>query len=142
MTSSFCGDAAADADLAYSPASVAPGEPQGQGRYSRAIKSLLLGPISSLMLSIAIVLLASGATVSMVATAGGGADIPRLVNHAQLVVVIPVGQPYGRQYNVQLRPLPHVQGSSRATVEADLGVVAAARTAPSVPFRLIWLSRW
>ncbi|SAJ34058.1 Uncharacterised protein [Enterobacter cloacae] len=32
------------------------------------IKSLLLRPVSSLMLSIAIVLLASGATVSMVTT--------------------------------------------------------------------------
>ena len=54
---------------AYSPsASVAPSEPCSVRDVSLVTKSLPLRPVSSLMLSMAMVLLASGATVSMVTT--------------------------------------------------------------------------
>ena len=66
--------------------------------------------------------------------AGGGADIPRVVNHAQLVVVIPVGQ----RTAINIRPAQaanaHVS-PGRATVQADLGVVAAAQGRAERPFQ-------
>ncbi|MNV58431.1 hypothetical protein D3C71_1508080 [compost metagenome] len=53
----------------YSPSdSVAPSEPCRVREVSWVTKSLLLSPVSSLMLSMVTVLLASGTTVSMVTT--------------------------------------------------------------------------
>ena len=58
--------------------------------------------------------------------AGGGADIARVVNHAQLVVIIPVGQ----RAAIDIGPAQAADADvypGNAAVEADLRVVAAAQ---------------
>ena len=57
---------------------------------------------------------------------GGGADVARIVNHAQLVVVIPVGQ----RAPIDVRPAQAADADvdpGDAAVKADLRVVAAAQ---------------
>ena len=66
--------------------------------------------------------------------AGGGADIPSVVNHAQLVVVISVGQ----RTAIDIRPAQPADadvGPGQTAVEADLRVVTAAQRRAERPFQ-------
>ena len=65
---------------------------------------------------------------------GGGADVARIVNHAQLVVVIPVGQ----RAPIDIRPAQAADADvdpGDAAVKADLRVVAAAQRRAERPFQ-------
>ncbi len=66
--------------------------------------------------------------------AGGGADVPRIVNDAQLVVVIPVYQ----RTAIHIRPAQTADadvGPGQAAVEANLCMVTAAQRRAQRPFQ-------
>ncbi len=66
--------------------------------------------------------------------ASSGADIPRVVNHPQLIVVVSVGQRAAVNVGPAQAADAHVSPGC-ATVEADLSVVAAAQGRAERPFQ-------